>query len=301
MWIVIIIVLASLVFLEVIRELHCFQVTEYTVESEKLKNDGKEQRVIFLSDLHNHVYGKENEKLRKAIVDAKPDLILIGGDMLVGKKGRDYGPALKFVKSLTSICPVYYANGNHEQRMKEKPEEYDFLYKEYKKSLQKEGVCFLENQTVKVKNVKITGLEIPLTGYRRLREGYVEEAEIVRRIGEKEGEEFQILLAHNPCYMELYKKWGADLILSGHLHGGVARIPGVLGVITPAFQLFPKYSGDIYREDGKAIIVSKGLGTHTVNIRFLNPAEVIVIHLKDTAHIENSKRVSDKRGNLLVQ
>lgn len=66
MWIVILFVLAILVFLEVIRELHCFQVTEYVVESDKLTQVGRELCVLFLSDLHNHVYGKENEKLRKS-------------------------------------------------------------------------------------------------------------------------------------------------------------------------------------------------------------------------------------------
>ena len=80
--------------------------------------------------------------------------------------------------------------------------------------------------------------------------------------------------------MEEYKKWGADLILSGHYHGGIVRIPGVTGVITPAFEIFPKYSGDFYREGDTNIVVSKGLGTHTVNVRFLNPAELIVLHLR---------------------
>lgn len=103
MWIVILFVLAILVFLEVIRELHCFQVTEYVVESDKLTQVGRELCVLFLSDLHNHVYGKENEKLRKAIVEAHPDLILIGGDMLVGKNGKTWTPALEFVKSLPKI------------------------------------------------------------------------------------------------------------------------------------------------------------------------------------------------------
>lgn len=280
MWIVILFVLAILVFLEVIRELHCFQVTEYVVESDKLTQVGRELCVLFLSDLHNHVYGKENEKLRKAIVEAHPDLILIGGDMLVGKNGKTWTPALEFAKSLPKICPVYYANGNHEQRMKEKPENYDASYEEYKKQLQLAGVHFLENETVHLDKLNLTGLEIPLTGYRRMKKGNVQFQEIIQRIGEKEGEEFQILLAHNPCYMDLYKAWGADLILSGHLHGGVARIPGVLGVITPGFQLFPKYSGDIYREGEQTIVVSKGLGTHTVNIRFLNPAELVVLHLQ---------------------
>ena len=53
MWIVILFGLAILVFLEVIRELHCFQVTEYVVESDKLTQVGRELCVLFLSDLHN--------------------------------------------------------------------------------------------------------------------------------------------------------------------------------------------------------------------------------------------------------
>ena len=99
-------------------------------------------------------------------------------------------------------------------------------------------------------------------------------------IGNANGDFFQILLAHNPVYMDTYKKWGADLVLSGHLHGGVVRIPGFRGVITPQFRLFPKYSGEFRSEDDTAIIVSKGLGTHTFHIRFLNPAEVVVVHIK---------------------
>mgnify|MGYP000582777615 CR=1 FL=1 len=54
---------------------------------------------------------------------------------------------------------------------------------------------------------------------------------------------YHILLAHNPSYMEAYKEWGSDLILSGHLHGGCVRLPGIGGVITPQAFLFPKYSG----------------------------------------------------------
>lgn len=279
-WMIVLAVLIVLVLLEVFRELHCFQVKEYVVESEKLTGCGEEKRIVFLSDLHNHVYGKDNAKLLFAIQNAKPDLILVGGDMLVGKQGSSYEPALHFLRSLTDISPVYYANGNHEQRMKENPESYDTSYLEYKMELQRAGVYFLENETITIEGLKITGLEIPLSGYRRLRKGKIEADEITQRIGKKEGKEFHILMAHNPCYMELYKSWGADLILSGHLHGGVVRIPGILGVITPGFQLFPKYSGDLYKEEKQTVVVSKGLGTHTVNIRFLNPAEVIVLRLR---------------------
>jgi predicted MPP superfamily phosphohydrolase len=90
---------------------------------------------------------------------------------------------------------------------------------------------------------------------------------------------FQILLAHNPVYFEQYASWGADLTLSGHLHGGIIRLPFIGGVITPQAKLFPRYSAGKYEIGEKKIIVSRGLGTHTIPIRFNNKPELSVIHL----------------------
>ena len=100
--------------------------------------------------------------------------------------------------------------------------------------------------------------------------------EIEERIGERSGDTYRILMAHNPAYMDVYWEWGADLVLSGHLHGGVVRLPLVGGVITPQMQLFPRYSGDMYKgKDGQSCVVSRGLGTHTVNVRLYNMAELV--------------------------
>lgn len=279
----IILVLAILAGIEIYREVHCFKRTDYTIVSEKLNiPEEEEKKIVFLSDLHNQQYGQNNEKLVKAIRESAPDLIWIGGDMLIGKEDTDYAPALSFVKEITGICPVYYANGNHEQRMKESPDDYQYSYAEYKEALKACGVHFLENETIYFPdwNVTLRGLEIPLSCYRRFRKGTLTIEEIEERIGQADVSAYEILLAHNPTYMETYQKWGSDLVLSGHLHGGVVRIPGILGVISPAFELFPKYSGDLYRDGDKISVVSKGLGTHTFHIRLWNPAEFIVLHLK---------------------
>ena len=82
-----------------------------------------------------------------------------------------------------------------------------------------------------------------------------------------------------PAYMDAYKKWGADLILSGHLHGGLVRCPGIGAVVTPQGFLFPKYSGEMRREGEQTIVVSRGLGSHTINIRLFNMPEVIAIEV----------------------
>ena len=296
-----------LVFAEMYRELHTFRVTRYQVTSPKLA--GK-KTWVFLSDLHNQVYGENHCRLIDAVKQESPDLILIGGDMLVGKNGHSYEPALACVKELVKIAPVYYANGNHEERMKLKSEKYDQSYALYKEKLLELGVHLLENESIVLqedfknncavqakesadsqmdcenrenktatRKVRLTGLEIPLECYTHLKRKEMPEGAIKERVGERDPEAFQVLLAHNPSYMKEYLAWGADLILSGHLHGGMVRLPGIGGVIGPDFVLFPKYSGEMRRVGDQTVIVSKGLGTHTIHIRLFNPAEVVVLKL----------------------
>ena len=269
------------VFAEMYRELHTFRVTRYRVASPKLTG---EKTCVFLSDLHNQVYGENNCKLIDAVKNESPDLILIGGDMLVGKNGHSYEPALACVKELVKIAPVYYANGNHEERMKLKPEKYDQSYALYREKLLKFGVHLLENESTVLSDdskVRLTGLEIPLECYTHLKRREMPGGAIKERIGNRDPEAFQVLLAHNPSYMKEYLAWGADLILSGHLHGGMVRIPGIGGVIGPDFVLFPKYSGEMRRVGDQTVIVSKGLGTHTIHIRLFNPAEIVVLSLNN--------------------
>lgn len=277
------ILVCILIAAEIYRELHTFQVTHYTVTDSKQNRPKMKKNYVFLSDLHNHVYGDKNEKLLAEIRSQNPDVILIGGDMLVGKEQVGYTPALEFVSALCEICPVYYANGNHEQRMKEKPEKYENAYKDYKKALAASGVHFLENESTEIlsgeERVRISGLELPMETYEKLKKHKVKAEDVKDALGAADKNSFQILLAHNPEYCDAYLEWGADLILCGHLHGGLICLPNGRSVITPQFHLFPKYAGEMTVKNGQTVVVSRGLGTHTVNIRLFNPAEVVVLHL----------------------
>lgn len=282
-WLIVIGILSFICVVEWIREITTFRVTHYDVKSAKLDGLSRECRIVFLSDLHNNCYGKENEKLLESVSEQEPDLILIGGDMLIGKMDVSSDVAERFVSRLTKIAPVYYANGNHEQRMKIAPEKFGNRYQAYKEKIANSGVVFLENahtdRMVEACSIRITGLEIPQEGYRKFRKTEVTLRQIEDCVGQADSETYQILLAHNPIYAETYLKWGADLVLSGHLHGGVVRVPFLGGIVTPQFRLFPEYSGEMSRVGEQTVIVSKGLGTHTIKVRFLNPAEMIVLHL----------------------
>ena len=286
--IILIIVAVFIVYclIEMIRELRDFRVTKYRICSQKLNGIKREKKIIFLSDLHNRMYGEENERLLESIRNQHPDLILIGGDMLVRKDGNSYDKTVHFLAKLPGICPVYCANGNHEQKLKELPDKYEQSYEEYKKALTASGIHMLENasETVKLEEVpvKLSGLEIPLGAYARFGKKELSLKEITDRIGEH-GDDYQILLAHHPGYMKEYLAYGADLILGGHYHGCVVQLPGIGGVISPNFTLFPKYSGGIYREGVQTVIVSRGLGTHSVPVRLWNWPELIVLELSGTS------------------
>lgn len=268
--------------IEMIRELRDFRVTKYRICSQKLNGIKREKKIIFLSDLHNRMYGGENERLLESIRNQHPDLILIGGDMLVRKDGNFYDKTVHFLAKLPGICPVYCANGNHEQKLKELPDKYEQSYEEYKKALTASGIHMLENasETVKLDEVpvKLSGLEIPLGAYARFGKKELSLKEITDRIGEH-GDDYQILLAHHPGYMKEYLAYGADLILGGHYHGCLVQLPGIGGVISTNFTLFPKYSGGIYQEGEQTAVVSRGLGTHSVPLRLWNWPELIVLEL----------------------
>lgn len=88
------------------------------------------------------------------------------------------------------------------------------------------------------------------------------------------------MIAHNPAHAKAYRDWGADLVVSGHFHGGIVRVPGVGGVITPQLRLFPRYDGGMYQDGKTTFVVSRGIGEHTLPVRLFNTPEVVVLNMK---------------------
>lgn len=284
-WIILICIICGILgLLESARECRNFIITHYNIETAKLQNSKEnklDKKIIMLSDLHNKEYGQGNVKLLDAIRTEQPDIIIIAGDMLVGKSTVPFEKAVYFMEKLSEIAPIYYGNGNHEQRMKESVDKFGRKYVDYKDALQEHGIIFLENESKNIKlgdkEICISGLEIPLRFFERRSSYDFERKEISDQLG-KASPLYQIIIAHHPLYAEEYIDWGADLVLSGHLHGGVVRLPYIGAFITPQFKFFPKYSGGNYKYKESDIIVSRGIGEHTIKVRFANKPEVIVLH-----------------------
>lgn len=256
-----------------------FHTVCYTVESEKLT---EECSFVVLSDLHNKSYGKNNEALLETIEKLRPQGILIAGDILTARPEHPLDTALSLIEALSKHYPVYYGVGNHETRLRLYPEIYGDMGERYDRGLEKLSVRLMRNESVSLDkgNLRITGLDMERQFYKRLLKTKMELSYLEEALGKASEERFQILLAHNPDYFEEYAAWGADLVLSGHVHGGVCRLPLLGGVISPSLRLFPKYDGGRFQMGESTMILSRGLGSHTIPLRIFNPGELVFLTLK---------------------
>lgn len=251
-------------------------------------------RLAFLTDLHNCENGPDNEILIHAIKDAAPDFILCGGDMLVGKKETSPETAVKLIKSLLEDFPVYYALGNHEARLKCYPHQYGPIYQEYYSEIHDAGVTLLDNasELISVRGIplQIFGYTLPIKNYSHFKTYTLDASEITETLGSPNTKALNLLMGHHPQYMDSYVNWGADLALCGHYHGGIIRFGEHTGMITPNYKLFDgqccgHYAFDSRIQEGYVVksdahvIVSTGLGEHTIPIRINNPRELVIIDL----------------------
>lgn len=261
-------------------ELKKFQITTYHIETTKLTKDST---FVVLADLHLYEYGHENERLIDQVKKLQPDYILIPGDLIVARQVEKYEIAYSLLKELLQISPVYFSNGNHEARPKYEQHSSSKAYMEFEKNMKSMGVHILQNQSELIKNMSdticMTGLDLTLDYYNKGKTKQMPSDAMEQFLGKKkEDKNFTILLAHNPAYAPEYAAWGADLTVCGHNHGGLIRFPNGKSIISPQFDLFPKYdAGQFIFEQNKQVIVSRGLGTHTFHIRIFNRAELLCI------------------------
>lgn len=262
----------------IIRDMNRFVVAPYEIRSRKIK---KKYTFVMLSDLHNKSFGKQNDRLIKAVMDCHPDGIITAGDMYTSKKGTGFDNALALLGALSKRFPVYLANGNHESKTQKNPDTFDNMYGQFVDRLASFGLRPLVNERLLLPevNLDICGLQIGQEYFGHFTRKEMSGDYVDRLVGKASRDRFQILIAHNPVYFEKYAAWGADLVLSGHIHGGVVRLPGLGGVISPTATLFPKYDGGRFREGASTMILGRGLSTHTLPIRMWNPGEIVLVTL----------------------
>ncbi len=225
----------------------------------------------FTTQAHNH---HTTALLAQAAQRAKPHCIAVTGDLVSRKPGKTgIQDALACMARLTGIAPVLFSPGNHEMDL---PED---VRAEFFAELGRRGVTVLCNGVTSLRGLHFTGLVLPQEIYRGADGSYRNlpacTTELVRRCVGACGKHPSVLLAHNPMGFPAYAEWGADLVLSGHVHGGIVRLPGIGGVLSPERKFFPPYTQGLYSEQQSVMEVSAGVG----KLRAGNPAEVVCIDL----------------------
>lgn len=252
-------------------------VKKYIIDTNKLNID-ESIRIVLITDLHSHIYGKNQAKLVSLIKKQKPDIIALAGDI-----ADDQVPiegTKQLLAGLNGLAPIYYVSGNHEFWSN------DII--NIKDTITKYDVIILENSYEQIKvrnsNIIIGGVDDPdVVKYDKL--DFDWQGEMHKTFSELQDKpDFKIFLAHRPELIEIYKEYSFDLVLSGHSHGGQVRLPFILnGLFAPNQGWFPKYAGGVYKHDSLTHIVSRGLSYNPCLPRVFNPPEVVVIDVKGSA------------------
>lgn len=236
-------------------------VSEYTYSSEKITSDLNGFKIVQISDLHNAVFGKNNQRLLRKIKEQNPDIIVLTGD-LVDSKHTNINSALKFAKNAVEICPVYYITGNHEYVLSDAKRE------RLLSGLEENGVTVLFNEIVNA-GFNLVGLD----------DNYLTGVTLSNLLDGHENE-LNIVLAHEPQFLRSYSGAGADLVLSGHAHGGQFRLPFIGAVYAPGQGFNPEYAEGTYTKNDTTMIVSRGLGNSVIPVRLFNDPEIVCVTLE---------------------
>lgn len=244
-------------------------ISRYTVSNSNIPSDFKNYKIIQLSDLHYKRF--KNNELVSSIKSENPNLIVMTGDM-IDKTYTDYSNTEQLFKSIVQIAPVYCVSGNHEVASNSIKNHMSSLYAKYK-------ITELNNQSVQITKGKssIVLYGIRYTGsksqanYNKLLEERLEPANT---------DCFSILLNHRADTFDSISQYGYSLVLSGHSHGGIIRIPFIGGLLGNDGAFFPKYDAGAFKKHGSVMIASRGLGKSNWIPRTFNRPDIVSITLK---------------------
>lgn len=267
-------VLAALVAACILLSKYGLEVTRLKLGFEELPAGFDDFRIVQLSDLHGSRFGENNARLLEAVAAEGPDIIALTGDFLdEGETERELPELEALVRELSAIAPVYFVSGNHDWAS---GEAYTLF-----ETLEAAGAVCLRNEHLRLErggdSIVLAGVDDP-NGPAEM----AEPDEFVASLRQEAPDSFVLLLAHRAYWAERYPELDVDLILCGHTHGGIVRLPFVGGLAASNMGLFPEYDAGLFELPSYTLFISRGLGNSVPLPRFLNTPEVVSIELKCT-------------------
>lgn len=244
-------------------------VTEYSLEFASLPQEFDGFRIALVSDLHGWSFGKNNARLARLIRDSSPDLIAVTGDMV--SHSEDLQAVEDLLRGIEGTAPIYYINGNHEWGGK--------LTKQTEALMEKYGAQCLSNE---FESFEKDGASIVICGAEDKNgpADMIKPYALAEKLRNEYPEEFVLWLYHRNDTILNYPRLPVELVLSGHAHGGIIRLPGLGGLLDVRASFGAEYENGVYSLGDLTLLVSRGLGNSVIIPRFLNRPELPIITLK---------------------
>lgn len=238
-------------------------LAEYTISNSRIPDGFDGYRIAVVSDLHAERFGEKQQDLISMLRGSDCDLICFPGD-IVNDDTTDFSPVWELIDGLAGL-PMVYTAGNNELSL----DDYDLFLS----GLSDRGVTVLDDLTDNTLVLTCGADSILIHGY-----PFTDSRSLTNRLPVAESGFFNILLYHDPyCFPEA-ALLDYDLMLAGHMHGGVVRLP-LIGSPLELLNAEPFTKG-LYADRSARMIVSGGLGSHETLPRFFNDAEVVLITLE---------------------
>ncbi len=254
-----------------------------SVEEYEISTTGKAAgiQIALISDLHGQEFGEGNERLVRKLAEQAPDLICVVGDMFEADASEDeIASFAALLRELVEIAPVFVSYGNTE-----------IAYEaasgaQWRQIVENAGATLLEEGYV---DLEINGQTLRVGGIfgYAFRNAQSEDAwkasETYRFLSDfTQTDAYKILLCHRPdsfIFNEAYNNWAIDLVLCGHTHGGLCRLPLVGGLYAPEQGWFPKYDKGLFTLGEIKMVITSGLSGYGWIPRVLNLPEITIIRL----------------------
>ncbi|MEV2198553.1 metallophosphoesterase [Streptomyces fradiae] len=235
-------------------------VKRVTVPLAKLPRSAHGYRIAVVSDVHlGPTLGRAHaQRIVDAVNSTQPDLVAVVGDLVDGSV-ENLGPAAEPLARFRARHGSFFVTGNHE---------YFSGADQWVDEVRDLGMRPLRNERVEI----ASGFD--LAGVNDVAgENYGDGPDFARALGDRDRARAAVLLAHQPVVVHDAVRYGVDLQLSGHTHGG-QMWPGefLAGLANPTVEGLERY-GDTQ------LYVSRGAGAWGPPVRVGAPSDITVVQL----------------------
>ncbi len=246
-------------------------LTKYDFYSEKTPVEFYGYRIAVISDIHNNEHA---DKFIELLDREKPDVLIFSGDMIQLPQ-TNLENVTKIIKSQKDNMKIYVVGGNHEAANS------NANRKKIYNELAESGAVILNDKADVIKQGRdgICFIGAKDSAAEKIDKNAADK--IKSTVSDLADEKMlNILVYHRADAYDYFEDLPVDLMLCGHLHGGIVRLPFIGGLYGGKKEYFPKYTAGMYKEDKKpSMIVSRGCDYNMQKMRVFNPPEIVIVTL----------------------